>query len=501
MGSRECSLDGVGDAASAQPDVVPVSAPAQPDVVSVSAPVLAQDQVPGVLSQDQVSGVPAQDQVPGVPAQNQVPLLAVLQDHAPALVNEYGPPEEEVKKVVNVEDEDMDISEPLAGGLLGLAMDSIYEDVGVGVSGVAEGRSNNSIIDEEAPMKRKMTKPMPPGTKKKNYMISEPQFGGPATFGMMNEPFGGARSKRPFGSSANQDFFSTPATTSQQSRLGVGMQHYFHQGQSGGQHAQHPGAQHGQHPGGHAQHPGGQHAQHPGGQHAQHPRGQHAQHPVGQQAQNPEAQHTQHPGGQHAQHPGGQHTQYHGGQQSLQHGGQQFTLSPGGPQYVFGTGGHDGQLYFGAGQLGAGQDGQLSAGYGGGNQLGAAHDGQLDGFGYGSGGQQGRMEQVQQHPQAPGQVPVPPRQDDLWAVLGRGEQVQQQAQAPDPLPPRSTSLPLKTRTANVPKAFASESSRLKGGPKGVEKGVLVKMGHEIVNPLVEKKYVILKSNAFMQTLA
>ena len=35
----------------------------------------------------------------------------------------------------------------------------------------------------------------------------------------------------------------------------------------------------------------------------------------------------------------------------------------------------------------------------------------------------------------------------------------------------------------------------------MEKGVLVKMGHEIVNPLVEKKYVILKSNAFMQTLA
>ena len=53
------------------------------------------------------------------------------------------PEEEEVKKAVNVEDEDMDISEPLPGGLLGLAMGSIYEEVGGGVSGVAEGRSNN----------------------------------------------------------------------------------------------------------------------------------------------------------------------------------------------------------------------------------------------------------------------------------------------------------------------------------------------------------------------
>ena len=41
-------------------------------------------------------------------------------------------------------------------------------------------------IDKEAPMKHKMTKPMPPDTKEKNNMISEPQFGGPATFGMMN---------------------------------------------------------------------------------------------------------------------------------------------------------------------------------------------------------------------------------------------------------------------------------------------------------------------------
>ena len=56
--------------------------------------------------------------------------------------------------------------------------------------------------DKEAPMKRKMTKPMPPGTKKKNNMISEPQFGGPATFGMMNGgAFGGSRFKRSLGTS------------------------------------------------------------------------------------------------------------------------------------------------------------------------------------------------------------------------------------------------------------------------------------------------------------
>ena len=77
-----------------------MSTPAQPDVVSVSTPVhpnnngpvLAQDHVLGpVLAQDQVPGVLAQDQVPSVLAQNQVPLLAVLQDHAPAMVNKYGP--------------------------------------------------------------------------------------------------------------------------------------------------------------------------------------------------------------------------------------------------------------------------------------------------------------------------------------------------------------------------------------------------------------------------
>ena len=56
-------------------------------------------------------------------------------------------------------------------------------------------------------MKRKMTKPMPPGTKKKNNMISEAQFGGPAAFGMMNGgAFGGARSKRPLGTSTYFNF-------------------------------------------------------------------------------------------------------------------------------------------------------------------------------------------------------------------------------------------------------------------------------------------------------
>ena len=42
-----------------------------------------------------------------------------------------------------------------------------------------------------------------------------------------------------------------------------------------------------------------------------------------------------------------------------------------------------------------------------------------------------------------------------------------------------------------------ESIRKKEGSK--EKGAQVKMGHDVVTPLLEKKYVILKSNSFMHT--
>ena len=76
-------------------------------------------------------------------------------------------------------------------------MGSIYEEVGGAVSGEAESRSNNkngkmrmddldlamqlqSIIDEEAPMKRKMTKPNASWCQEEK---------------LMNEAFGGARSK------------------------------------------------------------------------------------------------------------------------------------------------------------------------------------------------------------------------------------------------------------------------------------------------------------------
>ena len=82
----------------------------------------------------------------------------------------------------------------------------------------------NFIELEDAPLKRKLTNPMPPGSyytkpKKSNEMIAAGgghaspnllpsqfgdlsiEFGGPPQFGGINQPFGGARAKRPYGSS------------------------------------------------------------------------------------------------------------------------------------------------------------------------------------------------------------------------------------------------------------------------------------------------------------
>ena len=82
----------------------------------------------------------------------------------------------------------------------------------------------NFIELEDAPLKRKLTNPMPPGSyytkpKKSNEMIAAGgghaspnllpsqfgdlsiEFGGPPQFGGINKPFGGARAKRPYGSS------------------------------------------------------------------------------------------------------------------------------------------------------------------------------------------------------------------------------------------------------------------------------------------------------------
>ena len=73
---------------------------------------------------------------------------------------------------------------------------------------------------------------------------------------------------------------------------------------------------------------------------------------------------------------------------------------------------------------------------------------------------------------------------------------------PYPVPARSSTLPLKSsRTANIPRNCAMELIRKKGDVGSKEKAAQVKLTHEVVTQLVEKRYFILKSNAFMQTKA
>ena len=73
---------------------------------------------------------------------------------------------------------------------------------------------------------------------------------------------------------------------------------------------------------------------------------------------------------------------------------------------------------------------------------------------------------------------------------------------PDPVPARSSTLPLKSsRTANIPRNRAMELIKKKCDLGSKKKAAHVRLIPEVVTQLVEKSYVILKSNVFMQTKA